>query len=119
MLRHRLTFSAIRSRPFGSPSFFPPIKNSALQVGGEARWHGPVMGEIAADCGSEHQGSSYKDGLGLLGQKKKKRCPCCRVTTSKAARKSPRSPSMNCKKVFALVSMTHSIVTVPTAIEIL
>lgn len=38
------------------------------------------MGEMLADSGSEHQGSSYKDGLGLLGQKKKKRCPSCRVT---------------------------------------
>src|SRR5215475_4826134 len=45
------------------------------------------------------------------------------VPSSKVTSKSPRSPSMNCTMVLALVSMTHSITTFPTefitAIEIL
>jgi len=45
------------------------------------------------------------------------------VPSSNVTRKSPRSPSMNCTMVLALVSMTHSITTFPTefitAIEIL
>src|SRR5258705_11558735 len=45
------------------------------------------------------------------------------VPSSNVTRKSPRSPSMNCKMVLALVSMTHSITILPseflTAIEIL
>src|SRR6516162_1002797 len=36
------------------------------------------------------------------------------VPSSKVTRKSPRSPSMNCKMVLALVSMTLSITTLPT-----
>src|SRR5499425_1132782 len=36
------------------------------------------------------------------------------VPSSKVTRKSPRSPSMNCKIVLALVSMTLSITTLPT-----
>src|SRR5215472_9979726 len=45
------------------------------------------------------------------------------VPSSNATRKSPRNPSMNCRMVLALVSMTLSITTLPseflTAIEIL
>src|SRR5260370_23339474 len=45
------------------------------------------------------------------------------VPSSKVTRKSPRSPSMNCTIVLALVSMTHSITSLPreflTAIEML
>src|SRR5215467_16189818 len=45
------------------------------------------------------------------------------VPSSNVTRRSPRSPSTNCKIVLALVSMTHSITTLPTefltAIEIL
>ena len=45
------------------------------------------------------------------------------VPSSKVTRKSPRSPSMNCRIVLALVSMTHSITSLPTefltAIEML
>src|ERR1700739_3363648 len=37
------------------------------------------------------------------------------VPSSKVTRKSPRSPSMNCKIVLAFVSMTLSITTLPTA----
>src|SRR6266403_714070 len=36
------------------------------------------------------------------------------VPSSKVTRKSPRSPSMNCRMVLALVSMTLSITTLPT-----
>src|SRR5580693_3160397 len=36
------------------------------------------------------------------------------VPSSNVTRKSPRSPSMNCKMVLALVSMTLSITTLPT-----
>jgi hypothetical protein len=36
------------------------------------------------------------------------------VPSSNVTRISPRSPSMNCKMVLALVSMTHSITTLPT-----
>src|SRR5215470_6114840 len=45
------------------------------------------------------------------------------VPSSKVTCKSPRNPSMNCRIMLALVSMTHSITTLPaeflTAIEIL
>src|SRR6266853_4409916 len=45
------------------------------------------------------------------------------VPSSNVTRKSPLSPSMNCRMVLALVSMTHSITTLPTefrtAIEML
>src|ERR1700747_1859023 len=36
------------------------------------------------------------------------------VPSSKTTRKSPRSPSRNCRRVLALVSMTHSITILPT-----
>src|ERR1700757_3246827 len=45
------------------------------------------------------------------------------VPSSKTTRKSPRSPSRNCRRVLALVSTTHSITILPkeflTAIEVL
>ena len=43
-------------------------------------------------------------------------CILSRITDldSKETRKSPRSPSMNCKMALALVSMTLSITTLPT-----
>src|SRR6516162_8308942 len=45
------------------------------------------------------------------------------VPSSKTTRKSPRSPSRNCKRVLALVSIAHSITILPmeflTAIEVL
>jgi hypothetical protein len=36
------------------------------------------------------------------------------VPSSNVMRKSPRSPSMNCRIVLAFVSITHSITTLPT-----
>src|ERR1700757_4386618 len=36
------------------------------------------------------------------------------VPSSKTTRKSPRSPSRNCRRVLALVSTTHSITILPT-----
>jgi hypothetical protein len=40
--------------------------------------------------------------------------PSGQVPSSKVTRKSPRSPSMNCRIVLAFVSMTFSITTLPT-----
>src|SRR5215510_2754825 len=39
------------------------------------------------------------------------------VPSSNVTRKSPRSPSMNCRMVLALVSITHSITALPTGIH--